>query len=91
MAFILISFFSLQNSIDSWQKKIGSIFFIFKGGTYFHDTTRLGTIFILQNDIGIGSENGNPPLLYVLKMCLRKGVDWLKQNKTPLCNIKMYP
>ena len=35
----------------------------------------LVTIFILRKEIGGGSENGNFPLLYVLKMSLRRGVD----------------
>ena len=39
-----------------------------------------------------GSENGNFPLLYVLKMSLcTKGVGGLKTAKTPLRNIKMVP
>ena len=35
----------------------------------------LGTIFILRKDIGVGGpENGNFPLLYVVKMSLRRWV-----------------
>ena len=52
---------------------------------------RLGAIFILRKDIGVGGpENGNFPLLYVVKMSLR---GWVVQKslKTPLRNIKMAP
>ena len=41
------------------------------------------TLFILRKDMG-GPENGNFPLLYVVKMSLRS-------LKTPLRNIKMAP
>ena len=34
-----------------------------------------------------GSENGHFPLLYVLKMSLRRGVGGAKKTKTPLRNI----
>ena len=52
---------------------------------------RLGAIFILRKDIGVGGpENGNFPLLYVVKMSLRR---WVVQKrlKTSLRNIKMAP
>ena len=52
----------------------------------------LGTIFILCKDIGVGrwSRNGNFPLLYVMKMSIRR---WVVQTnlKTPLRNIKRVP
>ena len=38
-----------------------------------------------------GPENGNFPLLYVMKMSLRMGWVVLKSLKTPLRNIKMAP
>jgi len=38
-----------------------------------------------------GPENGNFPLLYVMKMSLRRGWVVLKSLKTPLRNIKMAP
>ena len=41
--------------------------------------------------MGGGSENDNFPLLYVLKMSLRRGVGGSKKAKTPLRNIKMVP
>ena len=50
-----------------------------------------GAIFILRKNIGVGGpENGNFPLLYVVKMSLRR---WVVQKslKTPLRNIKMAP
>ena len=50
----------------------------------------LGTIFISYKGIGVGGpENGNFPLLYVMKMSLRKEWVVLKSLKTPLYNIKM--
>ena len=36
--------------------------------------SKLGAIFILRKDIGGGRENGNFPLLYVVKMSLRRWV-----------------
>ena len=41
----------------------------------------LGAIFILRKDIGVGGpENGNFPLLYVVKMSLRRWVGgWFKK------------
>ena len=52
----------------------------------------LGAIFILRKGIGVGGpENGNFPLLYVVKMSLRIGWVVLKSLKTPLRNIKMAP
>ena len=39
----------------------------------------------------VGPENGNFPLLYVLKMSLRRGVGGSKKAQTPLRNIKMVP
>ena len=41
--------------------------------------------------MGGGSENGDFPILYVLKMSLRRGVGGSKKAKTPLRNIKMVP
>ena len=38
-----------------------------------------------------GPENGNFPLLYVVKMSLRRWVGGSKSLKTPLRNIKMAP
>ena len=38
-----------------------------------------------------GLENGNFPLLYVVKMSLRRWVGGSKNLKTPLRNIKMVP
>ena len=38
-----------------------------------------------------GPENGNFPLLYVVKMSLRRGWVVQKSLKTPLRNIKMAP
>ena len=38
-----------------------------------------------------GPENGNFPLLYVVKMSLQGGWVVQKSLKTPLCNIKMAP
>ena len=38
-----------------------------------------------------GQENGNFPLLYLMKMALRRGWVVLKCLKTPLRNIKMVP
>ena len=38
-----------------------------------------------------GPENGNFPLLYVVKMSLRRWVGASKSLKTPLRNIKMTP
>ena len=38
-----------------------------------------------------GPENGNFPLLYVMKMSLHRGWVVLKSLKTPLRNIKMVP
>ena len=38
-----------------------------------------------------GPENGNLPLLYVIKMSLPRGWVVLKSLKTPLRNIKMGP
>ena len=38
-----------------------------------------------------GPENGNFPLLYVMKMSLHRGWVVLKSLKTPLRNIKMAP
>ena len=40
---------------------------------------------------GGGPENGNSPLLYVMKMSLHRGWVVLKSFKTPLCNKKMAP
>ena len=52
----------------------------------------VGAIFILRKDIGVGGpENGNFPLLYVVKMFLRRWVGGSKSLKTPLRNIKMAP
>ena len=46
---------------------------------------RLGAIFILRKDIGVGGpDNGNFPLLYVLKMTLCRWVGGSKSLKTPL-------
>ena len=43
--------------------------------------TWLGAIFILRKDIGVGGpENGNFPLLYVVKMSLRR---WVGDSKKP--------
>ena len=39
-----------------------------------------GAIFILRKDIGVGLENGNFPLLYVVKMFLRR---WVGGSETP--------
>ena len=59
------------------------------------DILSLGAIFILRKDIGVGGpENGNFPLLYVVKMSLRRWVGpWVVQKNltTPLRNIKMAP
>ena len=45
----------------------------------------LGAIFILLKDIGVGGpENGNFPLLYVVKMSLRRWVGGSKKAKNPL-------
>ena len=42
---------------------------------------RLGAIFILRKEIGVGGpENGNSPLLYVVKMSLRM---WVGGSKKP--------
>ena len=42
---------------------------------------KLGAIFILRKDIGVGGrENGNFPLLYVVKMSLRR---WVGGSKKP--------
>ena len=54
----------------------------------------LGAIFILRKDleVGGGSENGNFPLLYAMKMPLR--TRWVGGSKKPpntLPNIKMVP
>ena len=38
-----------------------------------------------------GPKNGNFPLLYVVKMSLRRWVGGSKNHKTPLRNIKMAP
>ena len=41
----------------------------------------LGAVFILRKDKGVGSpENGNFPLLYVVKMSLRR---WMGGSKKP--------
>ena len=41
----------------------------------------LGAIFLLRKDIGVGGpENGNFPLLYVIKMSLHR---WLGVSKKP--------
>ena len=41
----------------------------------------LGAIFILRKDIGVGGpENGNFPLLYVVKLSLRR---WVGGSKKP--------
>ena len=65
---------------------------ILQNNTYIYiHITYLGAIFILRKDIGVGGpENGNFPLLYVVKMSLRR---WVVQKslKTPLRNIKMAP
>ena len=54
-----------------------------------------GPLFILRKgiDLGVGGclENGNFPLLYVMKMSLCRGWVVLKSLKTPLRNIKMAP
>ena len=48
----------------------------------------LGTIYILRKEIGEGgSENDNFPLLYVMKMTLRRGVGGSKNSQTPLRKI----
>ena len=53
---------------------------------------QVGTIFILRKGIGVGGpENSNFPLLYAMKMSLRRGWVVLKSLKTPLRNIKMAP
>ena len=44
----------------------------------------------LKDMVG-GSENGNFPLPYELKISLRSGVGGSKRAKTPLRNIKMDP
>ena len=52
----------------------------------------LGAIFILRKDIGVGGpENGNFPLLYVVKCPYLGGWVVQKSLKTPLRNIKMAP
>ena len=56
---------------------------------HLHPIGRLGAIFILRKDIGVGGpENGNFLLLYVVKISLRR---WVGGLKTPLHNIKMAP
>ena len=46
------------------------------------NTYPLGTILILRKGIGVGGpENGNFPLLYVMKMSLRRG--WVGGSKKP--------
>ena len=53
----------------------------------------LGAILILRKDIGVGGcpENGNFPLLYVVKCPYVGGLVVQKSLKTPLRNIKMVP
>ena len=47
---------------------------------------------MLRKGIGVGGpENGNFPLLYVMKMSLHRRWVVLKRLKTPLRNIKMAP
>ena len=47
--------------------------------------SRLGTIFILRKGIGVGGpENGNFPLLYVMKMSLHRGVGGSKKPQNTL-------
>ena len=47
----------------------------------FFSVTYLGAIFILRKDMWVGGpENGNFPLLYVMKMSLRR---WLGGSKKP--------
>ena len=46
-----------------------------------YTNTSLGAIFILRNDIGVGGpENGNFPLIYVLKMSLHKHTGTFDSN-----------
>ena len=53
---------------------------------------RLGAIFILCKDIGVGGpENGNFPLHYIVKCPYVGGWVVQKSLKTPLRNIKMAP
>ena len=48
------------------------------------DILSLGAIFILRMDIGVGGpENGNFPILYVIKMSLHRGGWFLKASKYP--------
>ena len=44
----------------------------------------VGSIYILRKDIGVGSENGNFPFLYVMKMSLRRGVGGSKKPQNTL-------
>ena len=63
-----------MNSLDSQTSLILSIHSCYL-------ITVLGAIFILRKDIGVGGpENGNFPLLYVVKMSLRR---WVGVSKKP--------
>ena len=50
-------------------------------------------VITLSKEIGLGGgpEDGNFPLLYVMKMSLRRGVGGSKRPQTPLHNKKMVP
>ena len=53
----------------------------------FFSHSKLGSIFILRKDIGVGPENGNFPLLYVVKMSLCR---WVGGSKKPQNSLTYY-
>ena len=70
------------------KQTIPPMIWIFTEGEGDGIESRLGAIFLLRKDIGVGGpENGNFPLLYVVKMSLRR---WVGGSKKPQNTLTQY-